>query len=269
MTTPLVLPGLAGKTIVVTGGAGGQGIAASLVLAAGGAQVVAADLTENAPSELLDHGLPGSIEYRRLDVSSETGWAELADWLGTRGTGVQGLVNNAGVTLRSRLGELDLADWNRVVAINLTGPMLGIQAMLPLMSAGSSIVNIGSAAALTPHYPAAYTASKWGLRGLSGVAATEFGPRGIRTNLVNPGYIETPMTASAPAAMTSAQLALTPLERTGQAEEVAAVVAFLLSDAASYVTGAEISVDRGYASSRGVKYMADAIAQAGRTVEWD
>lgn len=261
MTSPLALPGLVGKTIVITGGAGGQGIAASLVLAASGARVVATDLAENAPHELLRHGLPGTIDYRRLDVASETEWSELADWLGERRAGLQGLVNNAGVTLRSRLGDLDLADWNRVLAINLSGPMLGIQAMLPLMGSGASIVNIGSAAALTPHYPAAYTASKWGLRGLSGVAATEFGPRGIRVNLVNPGYIETPMMASAPAAMVDAQLALTPLERTGQAEEVAAVVAFLLSDAASYVTGAEIPVDGGFTSSRGVKYMADAIAR--------
>ena len=138
-----------------------------------------------------------------------------------------------------------------MLAVNLTGPMLGIQALAPLMGEGSSIVNIGSSAALNAHYPVAYTSSKWGLRGLTHVAATEFGPRGIRVNIVHPGFIETPMTASAPAVMRDAQLALTPLERVGSADEVARVVVFLLSDAAAYVTGAEIPVDGGSTSSAG------------------
>jgi 3alpha(or 20beta)-hydroxysteroid dehydrogenase len=259
--SPLVLPGLAGKTIIVTGAASGQGAAASLVLAASGANVRALDLLESAPELLASAaGLAGTVIYRRLDVSDPDGWTQFVAALGT--AEVHGLVNNAGIPFRARLGDVALADWNRVIGINLTGPMLGIQAIVPLMKPGASIVNVGSSAALTPHYTVAYTASKWGLRGLSGVAATEFGPRGIRTNLVHPGYIETPMMANAPASMTSAQLALTPLERTGQPEEVAAVVCFLLSDAASYINGAEIPVDGGFSSSGGVKFMSDAISRA-------
>jgi len=268
----LALPGLAGKVIVVTGAAGGQGIAETAILAASGARVIATDLAPAPSPEFATAtaGFGDAVVYRTLDVASEGAWADLAAWLdaelegqeGGRGTGLQGLVNNAGIAFRARLGEVALADWNRVIGINLTGAMLGMQALVPLMTAGASMVNVGSAAALTPHYTAAYTASKWGLRGLSGVAATEFGPRGIRTNLVHPGYIETPMMAAAPAIMTEAQLALTPLERTGQPEEVAAVVAFLLSDLASYVNGAEIPIDGGFTSSRGVKYMSDVIARA-------
>ena len=130
------------------------------------------------------------------------------------------------------------------------------------MKAGASIVNIGSAAGLNAHHAVAYTSSKWGLRGLTHVAATELGRLGIRVNIVHPGYIETPMMDAAPAVMTNAQLALTPLERTGQAHEVASVVCFLLSDSASYVSGAELPIDGAFTSSAGVKYMSDMIRNA-------
>jgi 3alpha(or 20beta)-hydroxysteroid dehydrogenase len=91
------------------------------------------------------------------------------------------------------------------------------------------------------------------------VAATEFGAKGIRVNLVNPGYIETPMMAAAPAIMTKVQLELTPLERIGKPEDVAAAVAFLISDISGYISGAELPVDGAFTSSSGVKYMSDTI----------
>jgi 3alpha(or 20beta)-hydroxysteroid dehydrogenase len=248
--------GLQGRTIVVTGAAGGQGLATALLLHDAGARVIASDISDAAPA-LADT----AIAYRRLDVADEGDWARLAADLGGASEPLRGLVNNAGITHRTRLGQTAREDWDRVLAVNLTGPMLGIQALAPLMGEGSSIVNIGSAAALNAHYPVAYTASKWGLRGLTHVAATEYGPRGIRVNVVHPGFIETPMTANAPDAMREAQLALTPLERFGDPEEVARVVVFLLSDAAAYVTGAEIPVDGGATSSAGVKFMSDRIAR--------
>ena len=99
---------------------------------------------------------------------------------------VHGLVNNAGVTHRARLGDVTLEDWNRVLAVNVTGALLGIQGSTPLMPPGS-IVIVGSAA-LTAHYTVAYTASKWALRGLSRVASMELGPLGIRVNSIHPGY---------------------------------------------------------------------------------
>jgi 3alpha(or 20beta)-hydroxysteroid dehydrogenase len=250
-------PGLDGRAVIVTGGASGQGLELVRLLVAEGARVIATDRHDDAPADL-----PGGAWYRQVDVSSSADWSQLSEQLRADGTPVHGLVNNAGITHRARLDSVTEADWNRVLSVNLTGAMLGIQATAPLMPSGSSIVNVGSSAALTGHYPAAYTTSKWALRGLTHVAATEYGPRGIRVNIVHPGYIETPMTASAPDAMREAQLALTPLERLGRPEEVAATVAFLLSDAAAYISGAELPVDGAFTSSGGAKYMADRIAGA-------
>lgn len=261
---PLALPGLEGKVIVITGAARGQGYAEALVLLASGAHVIATDLADSCPPALEKAAstLPGELHYAQLNVTEEVEWAGLAAYLKKTHKHVHGLVNNAGIPFRGRIGEIARDDWDKVFAINVTGAMLGIQAIAPLMRKGASIVNIGSSAGLNAHHTVAYTASKWAVRGLTHVTATEFGPKGIRTNIVHPGYIETEMMAAAPAIMTDAQLALTPLERTGQPEDVAAVVAFLLSDGAAYVNGAEIPVDGGFTSSAGVKYMSDIIKAA-------
>ncbi|MGO9904284.1 MAG: SDR family NAD(P)-dependent oxidoreductase [Solirubrobacteraceae bacterium] len=180
-----------------------------------GAVVIAADI-EGAAGDA-----PERVHQRRLDVTSPEDWVGLAAWLRDRFGKLDGLINNAGTTSRVALAEVPLEEWNRTLGVNLTGPRLGIQTLAPLMGAGGSIVNVGSVAGLTAHYAAAYTASKWGMRGLTRVAALELGPRGIRVNAVHPGYIETPMTAPAPAGFRRANEALTPLGRIGMPEEVA------------------------------------------------
>jgi 3alpha(or 20beta)-hydroxysteroid dehydrogenase len=199
-------------------------------------------------------------EYHRMDVTDADGWARLAAGVRERHGRVDGLVNNAGTTWRARLMAVAVEDFARVHAVNVVGPLLAIQHCVPLMPAGSSIVNVGSVAALTGHVPVAYTASKWALRGLTKVAGLELGPAGIRVNAVHPGYVETPMTASAPERFRAANVAETPLGRTGTVDEVAGVVAFLLSDRSTFVSGAEIVVDGGMTGHGGVKSIADALA---------
>jgi 3alpha(or 20beta)-hydroxysteroid dehydrogenase len=236
------MPSLENRTYIVTGAASGIGAATARALTAAGARVIAADL-------VWDEGAvtPDRVERVRLDVSDAAQWGELAARLAARDDThrLDGLVNAAGITRRARLHDVTADDFQQAFAVNSVGPALGIQALVPFMADGSSIVNVGSAAGVMAHYGIAYGASKWALRGITKTAAMELGPRGIRVNLVSPGFIETPMTASAPEAFRAMNLESTPLGRTGRVDEVAAVILTLLSSDASYVTGTEIAVDGG------------------------
>lgn len=245
------------RLVVITGAARGQGAAEVRLCVAEGAHVIATDILDEEGQALVASLPTGSAEYLHLDVTKLSDWQRLGDHLADKQ--LHGLVNNAGVPVRSRLGAVSEEDFNFALATNLTAALHGIQTCMPFMQAGASIVNVGSVAALTAHHTISYTAAKWGLRGLTKVAANELGSRGIRVNIIHPGHIDTEMTRSASPVFLAAHLSMTPLGRPGQPEEVAQAVLFLLSDASSYVHGVELPIDGGYTSHGGSKAITNAL----------
>jgi 3alpha(or 20beta)-hydroxysteroid dehydrogenase len=159
------------------------------------------------------------------------------------------LVNNAGTIARQGIAETTLDAWNRTLAVNLTGAMLGMKHCAPAIrdSGGGSIINISSTAGLTAHDDAAYTASKWGLRGLTKTAVLQFSPWQIRVNSIHPAQIaDTGFFKSGGDAFAAAARAAIPLNRQGTPQECAELVLFLASDEARFISGAEIAIDGGY-----------------------
>ena len=240
------------KVVLITGAARGMGAAEAKLMASEGATVVLGDVRSDATSELADEIKDGGGKAHTcvLDVAREESWSDAVRLLGEVG-GLHALVNNAGISYRVGILDTDLAEWEKVLAVNLTGCLLGMRAVAPVMDrqGGGSIVNVSSIAGMTAYPTSAYSASKWGVRGLTKVAALEFARLGIRVNSVHPGIIDTPMIDDAPDSLRAALTSVTPAGRMGSAEEVATVVTFLCSDAASYVNGAEIAIDGGFVAA--------------------
>lgn len=246
-----------GKVVVITGGAGGQGAAEANALTAEGAKVIAADV-QDPVTHLAD-----GVEFHRLDVGSQESWAQLAEFVREEHGVVHGLVNNAGVTWRERLMDVTIEDWDRVFRINVTGCLMGIQAMVPLMTEGGSIVNVSSRAGVSGYHAVAYGTSKWAVRGLTRTASLELGGLGIRVNTLLPGYIDTPMSSSAPDWFREASLEEIPLGRLGTVDDITPLMVFLMADESSYISGAEFHVDGGEYGHAGVKRYSDLARTSG------
>lgn len=240
---------LEGTVAVVTGAGRGMGAEHVRMLAGRGARVVAVDLDSDALNDVVDE--VGSVATAHVaDVSDLEQWERIRDVaLATDGR-LAALINNAGVVSHRRIAQTDKAGWDRVLDVNLKGTWLGMKVLAPAMreTGGGAIVNVSSAAGLDQHPDPAYTASKWGVRGLTKTASQELGPWGIRVNSIHPGYIDTPMNDFASPELTGSMLSLIPLDRAGQAWDAAELAAFLVSDAASFITGAEIAIDGGWTS---------------------
>jgi 3alpha(or 20beta)-hydroxysteroid dehydrogenase len=258
-----------GKVVIVTGAAGGQGAAEVRWLVAEGASVLATDIAEEQGAALADQlaSQGGDVAFRCLDVTDRAGWTTVLDEVLSRWGRVDCLVNNGGISDRAGALDVELERWAHVLDVNLTGPLLGMRAVAPSMSAAGkgSIVNVSSVAGLAAYPGAAYAASKWGLRGLSKSASVEFAPHGIRVNSIHPGLINTGMVADADPAYLDGFARTTPLGRAGQPTEVAPLLGFLCSDASTYITGAEIAVDGGWSSGGQIRGVANAAAAYRRT----
>ncbi|WP_330295899.1 SDR family NAD(P)-dependent oxidoreductase [Streptomyces sp. NBC_00503] len=235
---------LDGKVVVITGAGRGQGAAEARLCAEAGARVVVTDIREDegraVASSLGDQGL-----YVRHDVAEVESWAQVVrEAVRAFGT-VSALVNNAALWRTAHVEEQSAAGFEALLRVNLLGPFLGIQAVAPVLRAGGggSIVNISSTAGLVgiPGH-AAYGSTKFGLRGLTRSAALDLAGDRIRINSVHPGAIDTPMVAEAVAGRDWSHV---PLGRMGRPEEVGELVLFLCSDASSYITGTEFTVDGG------------------------
>jgi 3alpha(or 20beta)-hydroxysteroid dehydrogenase len=249
---------LAGKVALVTGAARGIGEATARAFAREGARVVLADRRDElgeAAAKAIDAAFPGAARYVSLDVASEPAWgeavAQACAWFG----GIDVLVNNAGILRVAPLADCDLETFRKVLDTNLVGAFLGMRAVLATMRArgGGSIVNFSSPQGLEGRVSMpAYTASKFGVRGLTRAAAMELGVDRIRVNCVVPGPTRTAMTERRgwSDADYDAAYGLYPLGRMAAPDEIAAMCVFLASDESSFCTGADFVVDGGVTAGK-------------------
>nr|WP_276509580.1 SDR family NAD(P)-dependent oxidoreductase [Nocardioides marinisabuli] len=240
---------LEGKVAVVTGAAKGMGGEHVRTMTDRGARVLAVDLDRDA-LDMLVADIGAAAVAHVADVADLEQWEDVRDRALKLGGELSILVNNAGVVSHTRISQTTKAGWDRVIDVNLKGTWLGMKVLAPVMreAGGGSIINVSSAAGLDQHPDPAYTASKWGVRGLTKTAAQELGPWGIRVNSIHPGYIDTPMNDFASEELTGAMLSMLPISRPGQPQDAAELVAFLASDAAGFITGSEIAIDGGWTS---------------------
>jgi 3alpha(or 20beta)-hydroxysteroid dehydrogenase len=246
-----------GKNIVVTGAASGLGRAVAMGLAGQSAKVWVVDISikdGNAVADQITAG-GGSARFYELNVADPEGWERFSRKIADADGVLHGLVNNAGVGHRVGIVDTTVADWQRVLNIDLSSVFYGMKFLAPLIgkAGGGAIVNVSSVVGMIGYFAAAYCASKWGVRGLSKVGAMEFAGQDIRVNSIHPGLIDTPLLHSGSNKFVEESLKAVPARRPAKPVEIADAVSFLLSDKSRYITGTEIVVDGGLTSG-GIYY---------------
>ena len=241
------------KVVFLSGATGGLGLATAERLAEEGAHLVLTDLDEQACKALADD-LPGTGRHvaARLDVADEIGWLEIAATIQREHGRLDGLVNNAGIGSLATVEEETLEHWNAVMSVDSTGGWLGMKHLGPIIasSGGGSIVNLSSILGTVGGLgnSAAYHAAKGAVRTLTKNAALHWATSGVRVNSLHPGFIGTAQLLERYEGTPrhEAMIANTPIGRLGRGEEIAAVVAFLVSDDSTFMTGSEVYADGGY-----------------------
>lgn len=246
---------LQGKVAIVTGGARGMGEATSRLFVEEGAKVIIADVLDQEGTKLADE-MKGDAIFIHHDVTDEDSWNNVIARARNSFGSIDVLVNNAGILLFKAIIDTAKKDYERVLNVNLVGSFLGVKLVGQQMieqGRGGSIINISSVDGLKGcNALVAYASSKWGMRGLTQVAAMEYGPHGVRVNSVHPGGVNTVMSnpTNAPREQIDKSYTDIPLQRISEPVEVARASLFLASDDASYITGEEIKVDGGLCVGR-------------------
>ncbi|WHY18101.1 SDR family oxidoreductase [Paenibacillus sp. G2S3] len=237
------------KVAIITGGASGIGESMVDLFAQEGAIVIAADINEAA---LEKASQKQNVYGMKLNVASDEDWKALAKEIHDRFGKIDILVNNAGISSEKPFDQINIEDWQKINSINGYGPFAGIKHVAPYMAAQKkgSIINISSYTALIGQGFNHYSASKGAVRALSKAAATTFGRKGVRVNTLFPGIIETPMTQALSTSkdLLDQLIQATPLQRLGQAIDIAQAALFLATDESSYITGSEIVIDGGFSA---------------------
>lgn len=248
---------VADKVVLISGSASGMGASHAKFLVEEGAKVVVSDVQNEAGHALVEELNADSgadvATFVTLDVTDFAAWQNAVKHAVTRFGTLNALVNNAGIPAHGSVENVELEEWHRALDVNLTGSFYGMKAAIPELkkNATSSIVNVSSIAGLFGFkQKVAYSASKWGIHGLTRTSAMDFGADGVRINSIHPGSVNTPMTAGLKRGFDQV-----PHNRAAEVEEVSPLVVYLVSDESKYVSGTSIAIDGGETAGNNMRPM--------------
>lgn len=245
---------VSGKTILITGGAGGLGFTMTEVLLKNKANVVMLDVASDAGNKKLEELKRAgydAVSFMQIDVTKEEDWKRVVDASVERYGRIDVLVNNAGINIRKPIEEMNISEWNTMMSVNTGSVFLGCKYVIPIMKkqGGGAIINTSSVCGLVGHKytPEAYTASKGAVTLLTKAVASRYARFGIRCNSIHPSTVDTPLvqTLFKDPARKAERLGEVPLGRLCSVQDVANAVLFLSGDEAAFINGLAMTVDGG------------------------